>query len=33
MALEFTNISDVVRREVTRLVFDVQREQIRKGVA
>ena len=33
MAMEFTNISEVVRREVTRLVFDVQREQIRKGVA
>jgi c-di-GMP-binding flagellar brake protein YcgR len=33
MALEFTNITEVVRREVTRLVFDLQREQIRKGVA
>jgi c-di-GMP-binding flagellar brake protein YcgR len=33
MALEFTNISEVVRREITRLVFDVQREQLRKGVA
>ena len=33
MAMEFTNISEVVRREITRLVFDVQREQIRKGVA
>lgn len=33
MALEFTNITEVVRREITRLVFDLQREQIRKGVA
>lgn len=33
MALEFTEISEKVRKEVTRLVFDVQREQIRKGVA
>lgn len=33
MALEFTNINEVVRREITRLVFDLQREQIRKGVA
>jgi c-di-GMP-binding flagellar brake protein YcgR len=33
MALEFTNISEVVRREITRLVFDLQREQLRKGVA
>ncbi len=33
MALEFTNITPEVRREITRLVFDLQREQIRKGVA
>lgn len=33
MALEFTNITETVRREVTRLVFDLQREQLRKGVA
>lgn len=33
MALEFTDITEAVRREVTRLVFDLQREQIRKGVA
>lgn len=33
MAMEFTNISEVVRREITRLVFELQREAIRKGVA
>lgn len=33
MALEFTEITEVVRREITRLVFELQREQLRKGVA
>lgn len=31
-AIEFTEISEPVRREIVRLVFDLQREQLRKGV-
>lgn len=32
-AVEFTTVPPVARRELTRFVFDVQREQLRRGVA
>lgn len=30
-AVEFTDISEAVRRDITKFVFDVQRDQMRKG--
>lgn len=33
MAVEFTRISEPVRKQITQFLFEVQREQIRKGVA